>query len=57
MADRKHKLWFSLLHDRSYKGTEAHFPSISNLKGISELEHNNQIILTELKNYLEKFVL
>lgn len=57
MTDRKYKLWFSLLHDRNYKGTEAHFPSISHLKGISELEHNHQIILTELKNYLEKFVL
>lgn len=57
MSASKHKLWFSLLHDRNYKGTEAHFSSISHLKGIRELENNNQIILTELNNYLEKFVL
>ncbi|MBA4241009.1 MAG: hypothetical protein C0448_09800 [Sphingobacteriaceae bacterium] len=57
MAVNTHKLWFSLLHERKYKGTEPHYPSVSHLKGIADLENSYSIILTELENYLKSFVL
>lgn len=51
-----HKLWFSLLHKRPYKVTEPNYPSVSDLKGMADLEKNHAIILGELENYLKQFV-
>lgn len=51
-----HKLWFSLLHKRPYKGIEPNYPNVSSIKGIQELEANYEIVLTELQNYLQQYV-
>lgn len=57
MVSKTHKLWFSLLHKRPYTGTEPNYPDLSAVHGIKELEANSGVILTELQNYLAKFVM
>ncbi len=57
MVNNSNKLWFSLLHDRKYKGVEPHFPSVSKLNGIEELEKNYSVVLNELQDYLKQYVL
>ena len=56
MAALTHKLWFSLLHQRPYKGTEVNYPAVSEVPGIHALEKNHEVILTELNHYLQQFV-
>lgn len=51
------KLWFSLLHQRPYNGSEPSFPNVSKIKGIAELEGQNKVVFDELQNYLQKFSL
>ncbi len=57
MSFKPHKLWFSLLHQRPYKGVESAFPDVSEIKGIKELEEKSAVVFNELEDYLKKNVL
>jgi ornithine lipid ester-linked acyl 2-hydroxylase len=56
LATIPHKIWFSLLHKRPYKGLEPNYPDVSSIKGIKELEENYEIVLAELQKYLQQYV-
>jgi len=57
MSFKPHKLWFSLLNQRPYKGVESAFPDVSEIKGIKELEEKSAVVFNELEDYLKKNVL